>query len=126
MATCLHLILNIQRPSFTQVDGHDCRAPALEYTLTMVILTMSHPIVEAIHTRNEVVLAERPAPEADPSLQIPAVGKPISHGQIVELWNDLRAHGHDKFSLEYLLRGSRVYIPPPPPKPETVSPLSPL
>ncbi|RDA88577.1 hypothetical protein CP532_5836 [Ophiocordyceps camponoti-leonardi (nom. inval.)] len=43
-----------------------------------------------------------------------AVGKPISHGQVVDLWTRLRP----SCSLEKLLQGSRVYVEPPPPKPE--------
>ncbi|KZL82628.1 vacuolar h+-atpase assembly protein [Colletotrichum incanum] len=54
----------------------------------------------------------------EPTLEKPAVGNPITHGQILELWKDLRSEGIDGFSLEGLLRGARVYTPPPPPKPE--------
>ncbi|GKT48727.1 uncharacterized protein ColSpa_08908 [Colletotrichum spaethianum] len=47
-----------------------------------------------------------------------ALGNPITHGEILDLWKDLKSEGIDGFSLEGLLRGARVYIPPPPPKPE--------
>jgi len=59
----------------------------------------------------------------EPSLESPVVGKPISHGQILDLWKALRGmeDSKNKYSLEALLRGSCVYIPPPPPKPEPVS-----
>lgn len=57
---------------------------------------------------------------AEPSLENPEVGKPISHGQVVDLWKQLQAAGHSTYTLEQLLRGANVYIPPPPPKPEPV------
>ncbi|KAI9147602.1 hypothetical protein HJFPF1_12631 [Paramyrothecium foliicola] len=53
-----------------------------------------------------------------PALDEPELGKPISHSQIVQLWQNLKASQELSCSLELLLRGSRVYIPPPPPKPE--------
>lgn len=84
----------------------------------MVQLTITKAINDAITLFGE--LGE------DSGLPIPdsiAVGEPISHGQILELWQGLRAKGETKYTLEDLLRGSRVYIPPPPPKPEPVSPL---
>lgn len=58
----------------------------------------------------------------EPSLDDPAVGKPISHDQIVHLWKQLKTLDAGSFSLESLLRGARVYTPPPPPKPEQVCP----
>ncbi|AEO67950.1 uncharacterized protein THITE_2117138 [Thermothielavioides terrestris NRRL 8126] len=54
----------------------------------------------------------------EPSLEDAAVGKPVSHSQVVDLWRALQDAGHGEFSLESLLRGSKVYIPPPAPKPE--------
>ncbi|GKT64106.1 vacuolar h+-atpase assembly protein [Colletotrichum tofieldiae] len=54
----------------------------------------------------------------EPTPEKPAVGDPITHGQILDLWKGLRSEGVEGFSLEGLLRGARVYIPPPPPKPE--------
>jgi TMEM199 family protein len=55
----------------------------------------------------------------DPFLSNPAVGNPISHGQVLDVARDLKAIRPT--SLEALLRGSKVYIPPPPPKSEPVS-----
>ncbi|RCI09327.1 hypothetical protein L249_1412 [Ophiocordyceps polyrhachis-furcata BCC 54312] len=43
-----------------------------------------------------------------------AIGQPISHGEVVDLWTRLRP----SCSLEKLLQGSRVYAEPPAPKPE--------
>lgn len=90
----------------------------------MVLLTITPTILEAIQRRNEIVTqVDRPVVDGEPTLEDPAAGKPISHGQIVDLWKDLRGREHNeaKYSLEHLLRGSAVYIPPPPPKPEPVS-----
>jgi len=56
--------------------------------------------------------------EADPELDDVAVGKPISHGQVIDLWTALRDANQKQYTLERLLQGSKVYIPPPPPKPE--------
>ncbi|KAF5023391.1 hypothetical protein F66182_4548 [Fusarium sp. NRRL 66182] len=62
--------------------------------------------------------ASSPRPTEDPSLDDPQVGNPIKHGQIVGLWKGLKAQGNSNFTLEQLLHGAFVYIPPPPPKPE--------
>lgn len=58
--------------------------------------------------------------DGEPNLDTPAVGDPISHGQIIDLWKSLRSDGHRDYTLENLLRGARVYVPPPPPKAEPV------
>lgn len=78
--------------------------------------------VEALRKRTTVSSADADRRVEEPSLDAPAAGKPISHGQVVDLWKDLKGHGPKKFSLENLLKGSSVYVPPPPPKPEPVSP----
>jgi hypothetical protein len=58
---------------------------------------------------------------SEPSLIDPKVGNPISHGQVLDIWRNWKSHDETCPSLETLLQGSRVYIPPPPPKPEPVS-----
>jgi hypothetical protein len=57
----------------------------------------------------------------EPSMVKPKVGNPISHGQVVDICRDLKARGIQPNSLEALLKGSKVYVPPPPPKAEPVS-----
>jgi hypothetical protein len=57
----------------------------------------------------------------EPSLLDPKVGNPISHGQIIDLSQQMRTEALQPSRLEELLRGSRVYIPPAKPKPEPVS-----
>jgi hypothetical protein len=61
----------------------------------------------------------------DGSLQNSTLGSPISHGQVIDLWKDLQARGTRPRTLESLLKGSRVYNPPPKPKPEPVSTILP-
>lgn len=56
----------------------------------------------------------------EPKLSSPAVGNPISHGQIIDLSQDMQSKGLKPGRLEDLLKGVRAYVPPPPPKPEPV------
>jgi hypothetical protein len=55
-----------------------------------------------------------------PSLWNPKLGNPISHGQVIDLWKESKDRGLHAHSLDTLLRGSRVYVPPKL-KPEPVS-----
>lgn len=57
---------------------------------------------------------------SEPSLSDPQIGKPISHGQIIDLSRSLKAKQLQDYSLESLLKGTKIYVPPPPPKPEPV------
>ncbi|KAF5546669.1 vacuolar er assembly vma12 [Fusarium mexicanum] len=99
----------------------------------MVLLTMTSSILEALsiveatetpqiedHDETEEQESQQPTqePTQEPTLDDPKLGNPISHGQIVDLWKQLKAQGNSNFTLEQLLRGASVYIPPPPPKPE--------
>ncbi|KAG9499204.1 hypothetical protein J7337_010023 [Fusarium musae] len=95
----------------------------------MVLLTMTSSILEAlslveatetpqIEDHDETEEQESQQPTQEPTLDDPKLGNPISHGQIVDLWKELKAQGNSNFTLEQLLRGGSVYIPPPPPKPE--------
>ncbi|KAK2591591.1 hypothetical protein QQS21_010720 [Conoideocrella luteorostrata] len=61
---------------------------------------------------------ERQKVDSEPELQEPAVGKPISHLQVLDLWKTLKTHDETLYSLEQLLSGSSVYSPPPPPRVE--------
>ncbi|KAI0973771.1 endoplasmic reticulum-based factor for assembly of V-ATPase-domain-containing protein [Xylaria arbuscula] len=94
----------------------------------MVLLRMTSPMVEAL-----LILRDSPSDTNDAStdrtqsddselaescIKDPAVGKPISHGQILSTLKTLRANGNATFRLEHMLRGSALYVPPPPPKPE--------
>ncbi|KAI9052327.1 hypothetical protein LZ554_003678 [Drepanopeziza brunnea f. sp. 'monogermtubi'] len=57
----------------------------------------------------------------EPALSDPQIGKPISHGQIIELARSMKVGGLQPSRLEDLLKGARVYVPPPPVKPEPTS-----
>jgi hypothetical protein len=61
-----------------------------------------------------------------PDLLNPKIGNPISHGQIIDLSSQMKAQKLHPCRLEELLKSSRLYIPPPPPKQETVGARLPL
>jgi hypothetical protein len=112
----------------------------------MVLLTMTAPIVEALgklerHRASSSSKANGTRPEeglnmeggkaadeasqavqenrrSEPSLSEPALGKPISHGQIIDISKKLKELELSPYHLDILLRGSKIYVPPPPPKPE--------
>ncbi|KAL2151395.1 hypothetical protein VTH82DRAFT_6493 [Thermothelomyces myriococcoides] len=84
----------------------------------MVLLTMTPRIVAGLQTLSEATTATLVQNDPEPSLGEPAVGNPISHAQIVNVWKALKESGHGEYTLETLLKGSKVYVPPPPPKPE--------
>lgn len=98
----------------------------LDHRNRMVLLTMTPFIVGAINRCKEVGIElhqqSQASSEAEPSLQEPAIGKPISHGQIIQLWKLLKDHDAQSYTLENLLWGARVYVPPAPAKPEPVRP----
>jgi hypothetical protein len=58
-----------------------------------------------------------PNSTSEPSLQDAKPGNPISHLQLVALSRQLKSINAIPCRLDALLRGSHVYIPPPPPKP---------
>lgn len=85
---------------------------------------MTPSIVEGLQTLQTSAYAPKQSlqPQDDePSLENAAVGRPVSHSQVVDLWRALNDAGHREYTLELLLRGSKIYIPPPPPKTEPVS-----
>ncbi|KAI9772008.1 MAG: hypothetical protein M1840_001296 [Geoglossum simile] len=102
----------------------------------MVLLTMTPAMVAAIHESQQVsprspaaaaaagtMSGGKQGPTDEPPLDDPQVGKPISHARIIDISGRLRQRnstddleGPDLFSLDILLRGSQVYIPPPKPK----------
>ena len=69
----------------------------------------------------QLTLEEREFASIQPALESPKLGNPISRGQIIDLWKDLKARKAQPRTLDSLLRGARVYNPPPKPKPEPVS-----
>ena len=102
--------------------------------VSMVRLTMTKAMVAALelcNSENKDCPVHRIADE--PSLEEPAVGNPISHGQVIQLSKYFKHRSKSRenknidarddtltFDLDTLLRGSKVYVEPPKPKPEPV------
>ena len=98
----------------------------------MVRLTVTPAILRALEELQHSGQAPEASPPAsEPSLDQPAIGKPITHGQIIAIsktLKELRTATADgklddtvSFHLDDLLRGSKVYVEPPKPKLEPVS-----
>ena len=91
----------------------------------MVLFTITPAIMAAVKVCNELKLAfyEVDGTE-EPSLDDPAVGKPISHTQLIAISKTLQKHEELEHRvschLDELLRGSRIYYEPPKPKAEPV------
>ena len=99
----------------------------------MVLLTMTRDMVPAIVEYHK---KQKTAPDGDgsnsvprePSLEKPVEGHPISHAQIIGISQTLKRSSFQDdnhpdlslYALENLLRGCRVYVPPPEPKLEPV------
>ncbi len=88
----------------------------------MTLLTITPSIAEGLERWNKIAPDDRKgeSKEGEPTLQEPLVGNPISHGQIIDLSKNLKGSDDKEWRLEGLLRGSQVYVPPPPPKAEPV------
>ena len=97
----------------------------------MVRLTITPAILRALKHLQERGQVLRVRGElSEPSLDQPAVGNPITHGQIIAISRTLREIKTDtsngkleamvSYHLDDLLRGSKVYIDPPKPKAEPV------
>lgn len=91
----------------------------------MVLFSMTPSIVAAVKIYNDDGHTSNPD---EALLEDPAVGKPISHSQIIDIaaclkrnQDAVRQKSQDgeaiPFHLADLLRGSSVYVPPPKPKP---------
>ncbi|ORY01343.1 endoplasmic reticulum-based factor for assembly of V-ATPase-domain-containing protein [Clohesyomyces aquaticus] len=98
----------------------------------MVLLAATPAMVRAVDkarglARDEFAKLQLPS---EPSLTELRAGDPISHGQLIDVSKTLKQHAASlesegegaavpgSYRLDSLLRGSRVYIPPPPPKKE--------
>ena len=97
----------------------------------MVRLTITPAILrtlEELQDKGQVPQAQDDASE--PSLDQPAIGNPIAHGQIIAISKTLKKIRKDVTNgnadnivschLDDLLRGSKVYVEPPKPKAENV------
>lgn len=93
--------------------------------LSMVLLTMTSATVAAIQACQKLGQSvDWLNATSEPSLVDPAVGKPVSHAQLLAISKFLREHLEQGSSISYhldeLLRGSRIYYEPPRPKAEPV------
>lgn len=93
----------------------------------MVLLTITPLILEALKRvdasdhRPDFEAHSDYAEETTESPPVePQLGNPLTHGQIIDLSRSLKASGHERYALEVLLKGCRIYVPPPKPKPEPV------
>lgn len=97
----------------------------------MVCLTITPAILRALkELQNREQVPETLSELSEPSLDQPAIGKPITHGQIIAISKTLREIKTDVTNgkldtivschLDDLLRGSKVYVEPPKPKAEPV------
>ena len=94
----------------------------------MVRLTITPAILRALEELQHT--GHVPQAQGEPSLEQPAIGNPITHGQIISISKTLKeiktnatdSSGEDKvpYHLDDLLRGSKVYVEPPKPKAEPV------
>ena len=94
----------------------------------MVRLTITPAILRALEELQH--RGSVPETQGEPSLKQPAIGNPITHGQIISIsktLKEIKTHttngGEDDkvpYHLDDLLRGSRVYVEPPKPKAEPV------
>lgn len=101
----------------------------------MVLLTITPAVQDGLKVLRhcDSLAIELSNFDSDPSLHDPAVGDPISHGQVLTLWrflqdrrknpeeDDLTKDNPFSYHLDDLLRGSKVYHEPLKPKPEPVS-----
>ncbi len=99
----------------------------------MVLLTMTPAMVDAIREYRSLIESDPVMASTKLDDELPgedaAVGNPISHGQVVDLSRTLLEHfkSHEmpsdveRFHLDRLLRGSKLYVPPAKPKAEPVS-----
>lgn len=93
----------------------------------MVLLTMTSAIVAAVKEYEASRQHSDEAPSTEPDLSTPEVGKPISHGQIIDISKHLKSIAartpdaqHTPYHLNDLLQGSQIYVAPPRPKAEPV------
>ena len=98
----------------------------------MVRLTITPAITQALQElQDREQLPEASAEASEPSLDQPATGNPITHGQIIAISKALKkkigegATNGDfdtqiSYHLDDLLRGCKVYVEPPKPKAEPV------
>ncbi|PCH03611.1 ATPase, vacuolar ER assembly factor, Vma12 [Penicillium occitanis (nom. inval.)] len=78
----------------------------------MVLLTTTPLIAKALNELSPSTRLDLKLPET-----IPSTGAPISHDHLISLCKAVTKQKNE-YTLNLLLKGTKVYIPPPPPKPE--------
>ena len=101
---------------------------SLQQQCVMVRLTITPAILRALQELQD--RGQVPQIQDEASLDQPAIGNPITHGQILaisKILKEIRMNTIDdnvddlvSYHLDDLLRGSRVYVEPPKPKAEPV------
>lgn len=93
----------------------------------MVLLTITPATCHALGFRARLQGDTTSAVVGEPDLSHPVEGDPISHSQLVDLSSYLKSHESElkneqdvSADLETLLKGARIYAPPPAPKPAKV------
>lgn len=89
----------------------------------MVLLIQTPAILTALESyASQNPHSSLQANDTEPSLTSPTLGAPISHSQILQLFHTLKTQSPANHShLPDLLLGSKVYTPPPAPKPQPSS-----
>lgn len=113
----------IHRCSYLIIYEPWAKPPIYPVDNTMVLLVTTTHIISAL---------EAVPPSSRKELDLPdslSINSPISHEQVIRLSHYFRNGGSSTSpdpnpdrSLNSLLRGTKVYIPPPPKKPEPVRP----
>lgn len=98
----------------------------------MVLLTMTPALVAALEECKNLSLIDQIV-SAKPSLEEPRDGNPVAHDQVISISRLLKAHYGNasveeservSYHINDLLRGSKIYVEPPKPKPEPVGQLT--
>ncbi|PNS21685.1 hypothetical protein CAC42_1539 [Sphaceloma murrayae] len=90
----------------------------------MVLLTITKAAKECIDEYDKTTAISKSPDNNEPDLRHAAIGDPVSHGQLIDITNALKQRRYDgedlscAVELETVLRGSKIYTPPPKPKPE--------
>lgn len=111
--------------------AHARKDHLLQQQCMMVRLTITAAILRALEElQDRGQVPEALSEASEPSLDQPATGNPITHGQIIAISKALKeinihaSNGkfdtHVSYHLDDLLRGSKVYVEPPKPKLEPV------
>ncbi|KZF21793.1 hypothetical protein L228DRAFT_239735 [Xylona heveae TC161] len=111
---------------------HSFADDRMERASVMVLFTLTPAMVAAVKEYRALSPAPPDLSTTEAPLDDPQAGKPISHGQIIDIHRKLKEEGFTRkisdngkpqaaYHLDDLLRGSAIYVPPPKPKQEPSS-----